>query len=94
MTAPEHNFPTIRDARDRLAELTEQGLGDLPIQILVVPDSTMQAVARATGGPDYNGDLPALMIELTGAPPTARLPVSLISTERLTGGGMPARGMQ
>lgn len=90
----ESKFPTIRDVRDRLSELVEQGLGDLPVQFLVASDSTMQAIAIATGGPDYNMHKPALMIELE---PTAdRLPVALISTERLSGGsgGMKTTEMQ
>lgn len=37
--ATEDKFPTIRDVRDRLSELVERGLGDLPAQIVIVPPS-------------------------------------------------------
>lgn len=76
---PENEFPTIRDVRDRLAELVDRGLGDLPVQLVVAPDSTMQAIARAT--PGFDPRKPALLIEFGGD--QGRLPVSLISAERL-----------
>lgn len=84
MAVPENRFPTIRDVRDRLAELVDKGLGDLPVQIVVMPDSTMQAIAKLMGG---HSDKPALMIDLSeGDGP--RLPVTLISTDRFTRSGM------
>lgn len=86
---PESKFPTIRDVRDQLTTLVERGLGQLPAQIVVVPDSTIQAIALQMGADPKEG--PALMIELREGRP----PVSLISTERFTpGGGMKTRSAQ
>jgi hypothetical protein len=85
MRKPESDFPTIRHLRDRLTDLIENGLSDLP---LVVPDSTIQSVARATGGPDYDPDKPTLMIKLEIVD-GSRLPVSLISTNQMRGRGIP-----
>jgi hypothetical protein len=86
---PQNEFPTIRDVRDRLSELVERGLGDLAVQVLVVPDATMQAVARASVPPGYEYDSrkPALMIELEGD--GARMPVFLMSTDRMGDGSGP-----
>lgn len=78
--ASEDKFPTIRDMRDQLATLVERGFGDLPCQVLVVPDSTLQAIAKASGNPP---DCGALMIEFNAK--NGRLPVSLISADRLQG---------
>lgn len=91
MPKTENEFPTIRDLNNRLSSLVSDGLGDLPVQVLVVPDSTLQAIARVTGGA-REGDKPALMIELHGA--DGRLPVSLISTDRMQRGGMPSNVVQ
>jgi hypothetical protein len=85
MARPESDFPTIRDLRDRLSELVESGLGDHPVQIVVVPDSTIQAIALTAEGAGYDGKRPVLMIELPNGP--ARMPVSFISTAHLSGGG-------
>ncbi|WP_448208177.1 hypothetical protein [Azospirillum sp. sgz302134] len=84
----EHKFPTIKDAADVLAELVLRGLGDLPMQLVVVPDSTIQALARAGGD---SGERPAIMVEFGGA--EGRLPVGLICPERMRGGAgsMPSR---
>lgn len=91
MAKRENEFPTIRNARAALAKLIEDGLGDLPVQLLVVPDSTLQAIAGAMG---YRGSH-ALMIDLISQPPTSRLPFALISTERLgAGNGMPSKNVQ
>lgn len=50
MTArPESEFPTIEDARDVLQQLVDKGFGKLPVQVLVVPTSTMIALARDAG---------------------------------------------
>lgn len=87
MSEPENRFPTIADYAERLAELVTRGLGDLPAQILVVPDSTMQAIARDTDG--FDGKKPALLIELTGKDDSSRIPVCLISADRYSGHGMP-----
>ena len=84
---PESDFPTIRDLRDRLSGLIERGLGDLPVQIVIAPDSTMQALARSLGGDKYDREKPALMIELTDDE-TGRLPVSFVSTDRMSGRGI------
>lgn len=77
---PESEFPTILDLRDGLSRLIEAGLGDLPVQVLVVPDSTMQAIARDGG---HTGSRPALMIELDAVEGSARLPATIMSTDRL-----------
>lgn len=58
--ANEDKFPTIREYRDWLTSLVDQGLGDLPTQVLVAPGSTVQAVARILGDV---GEKPALMVE-------------------------------
>lgn len=89
----ESSFPTLRDFRDRLSELVDEGLGDLPAQILVLPDSTIQAIARHVGASGEANLRPALMIELDGGT-SGRLPVSVISTDRMNGGGMPSRKAQ
>lgn len=89
MSKPESEFPTIRAMQQALARLVDKGLGDLPIQILVAPDSTLQAIAqtiRPAGGP------PALMIDLESDTPG--LPVSIISTDRMGGAGMPSTRQQ
>lgn len=78
----EKDFSTIVEMRDALTALVERGLGELPIQILVVPDSTIQALARILE-PAYQGK-PALMIELTTSI-DGRLPVCVISADRLGG---------
>lgn len=85
---PECNFPTIADLADRMADLVAQGLGAFPVQIVVVPDSTLQAIAKMNG---YAGTKPALMAEMVTEPATPRLPVCVISADRLSGnGGMPS----
>ena len=88
---PESEYPTIRDAYAALAKLIEDGLGDLPVQLLVAPDSTLQAIAGATG---YRGK-PVMMIDLISEPATTRMPFAVISTERLGGrSGMPSKNIQ
>ena len=82
MSAREHTFPTIRDLRDRMNDLVEQGLGELPVQILVVPDSTLQAIARNAGQKD--DAKPALMIDLFDDDGNA---VTLAAVERWGNGG-------
>lgn len=83
---PENEFPTIRDLRDALNRLVDGGLGDLPVQVLIAPDSTMQAIARVAGGAAYDSNKPAIMIELDGPDGSSRLPPSIVSTERMSGG--------
>lgn len=74
----ESEFPTIADLHLRLGDLISQGLGELPVQILVVPDSTLQAIARNSGQRD--DAKPALMIDLVSEDGHS---VTLASTERL-----------
>lgn len=83
--ATENNFPTIKDYRDLLSDVIDKGFGDLPVQILVVPDSTLQALARHRG--ERDSDKPAIMMQWLIDP--ARLPVSFISAGRLKDCGMP-----
>src|SRR6476619_4114643 len=81
MTAkPECNFPTIADLRDGLTRLVNGGLGDLPVQVLVVPASTMQAIALSAG---HVSEHPALMIELDPAEGSGRLPAQVLSADHL-----------
>lgn len=81
MSHPESTFPTLQDLRDGLSRLVEQGLGALPVQVLVVPDSTIQAIARVSA-PEHDHDArPALMVELDGGH-ESRIPVTILSTDR------------
>lgn len=82
MTKPESEFPTVNDLASAIADLIERGLGDLAVQIVVAPDSTMQSLARSLD-PNYGG-APAMMIDLTMGI-EGRLPIAFISTERLGG---------
>ncbi len=84
--ATEEKFPTIRDFRDLLNDLVGKGFGHHPAQILVVPDSTLQALARHGGQSD--GGKPALMMEWQIG--NNRMPVSFTSTDRMQGRGMPS----
>lgn len=84
----EHEFPRLRDALAVLSELVEAGLGDLPMQIIVAPDSTVQALARHSGAKD--DDKPALLIEFEVGDGRR---VSIISTERL-GNPLPRAAIQ
>lgn len=59
---PESQFPTIADARDVLQRLVDKGLGELPVQVLVVPASTLALLAKDAG---HTGSKPALMIEMS-----------------------------
>jgi hypothetical protein len=93
MAKPENEFPTIRDLRDRLSELVDRGLGDHPVQVVVVPDSTMQAIARDAGFVDDRGR-PVLMAELAGPNDGTRIPVTILSTDRWTGHEMPTANSQ
>lgn len=56
----EDKYPTIREYADWLALLVDQGLGELPVQVLVAPGLTVQAVARILNG--ETGE-PALMVQ-------------------------------
>lgn len=75
--------PTIRDLRDAMSEMVDGGFGDLPVQIVIVPDSTLQAIGKTR-----EREKPALMIDLVVAD-SPRLPVSLISM-RAVGGRLDA----
>ncbi len=90
--AHENEFPTIRDLRDKLSELVDQGLGDQPAQIVIVPDSTIQAIASVVAPPGYVHDKPALMVEFEGV--DGRLPVLIYSTDRAQGREMKSRADQ
>lgn len=85
-TKPESDFPTIADLYNGLRPLVEAGLGDLPVQVLIVPDSTMQAIARDAG---YHGVKPVLMAELNHEEGSGRIPVTVLSTDRMTRGAVP-----
>lgn len=74
----EDTFPTISDLCAGLKRLVDGGLGDLPVQVLVVPDSTLQAIGRATDG--FDPSKPALMIEFDGV--DGRIGPTVLSTER------------
>jgi len=74
----ENTFPTIADLHRQLTELIAAGFGALPVQILVAPDSTIQALARHAGAAD--DAKPAIMLSYGG---DLRLPVSIISADRL-----------
>lgn len=76
---PENEFPTIKDLRDCLNVLVDQGLGELPIQIVVMPDSTIQALAKTQ---KFDGK-PATMLEYSRD--GRDLGVMFISTDRLAG---------
>ncbi len=78
---PESEFPTVRDLAEAVKSLIELGLGEHPVQLVVIPDSTLQSIVISALPhlPDDQreklGDNPALMIERDG--------VSFISTKAL-----------
>ena len=87
---PENEFPTIQQLHDRLSDLIDKGFGELPVQIVVVPDSTLHALANGLG---YSTDeRPALMIDLGSN--DHHMPVGLISMGYLERGRMPSRKLQ
>ena len=90
MPRPESEFPTIADLQSRLDELVQGGLGDLPVQLLVVPDSTLQAIARSAAA-DAEAKH-ALMIDLGGS--GGRMAVTMTSVDGLQGSGMPSTRTQ
>lgn len=77
----ENKFPTISDLCTGLQRLVDGGLGNLPVQVLIVPDSTMQAIGRVT--PGFNPDKPALLIEFEGV--DGRIGPTVLSTDRWEG---------
>lgn len=90
MSRPENEFPTIQDVHAVLADLIDRGLGGLPVQVLVCPDSTMQALARDAGAKD--DAKPALLIEFDGK--EGRHPVTVLSTARLGKSAGPRQAVQ
>lgn len=81
MSKTEDQFPTISDLQSVLADFVANGYGELPVQVLVVPNLTLQTMAHANGA--ALGANPALMIEITVD--QARHPVSILSTAYLDG---------
>ena len=80
-------LPTVRDLCNGLSRLVEEGLGDLPVQIIVVPDSTLQALARVTGAPAFNPDtVKAKMVEFDGV--DGRLPMMMLTADYLKDHGV------
>ena len=93
MSRPESDFPTIEDLHDGLSRLIAGGLGGLAVQVLVVPDSTMQAITRVFAEGNAPDKRPALMVEMDGV--NGRIPVIILSADRWSGGGgMPTRVTQ
>jgi hypothetical protein len=82
-------LPTIADLHRQLAELVAGGFGDLPVQVVVVPDSTIQALARHAGATD--DAKPAIMLEYSGG---ARPAVLIISADRLGQAPSPRTSVQ
>lgn len=88
MSLPENKFPTIQDLRDGLTRLVDAGIGGLAVQVLIVPDSTIQAIARVSAPEHDHAGKPALMVELDGTTED-RLPVTILTTDRWSrDGGM------
>lgn len=75
---PENNFPIISDLCEGLRRLVDGGLGNLPVQVLVVPDSTMQAIGRVT--PGFDPAKPVMMVEFDGV--DGRIGPAVLSTDR------------
>ncbi|MEM1050415.1 MAG: hypothetical protein AAGL24_29965 [Pseudomonadota bacterium] len=74
----ENEMATIADLRDRLSNLVDDGLGDLPVMLIVAPDSTLQALARRLNG---EPDDPAIMIEFDGF--AGRQPITIMAVDRM-----------
>jgi len=92
MSRPENEFPTIDDTRTILDDLAKDGFGGLPVQIIMVPSSTMQALARhysPEGGVD--GKV-AAMIEMTPDENGGRIPVCIVNADGFM--GTPPMGVQ
>mgnify|MGYP000309539715 CR=1 FL=1 len=66
-------LPTINDAHQAMEMIIDAGLADQPVQLMVVPDETLQALARWIG--QQATDKPALMVDVGK--------LGFISTERL-----------
>ena len=61
MAKPESDFPTIEDARAVFQSLADEGFGELPVQVVIVPASTLAVLARNAG---HTATEPARMIEI------------------------------
>lgn len=83
MAKSENEFSTISDASKALRQLIDEGFGDLPMQLIVAPDSTMQAIGRHADG--SVGKNPVLMLQFDGI--NGRVSVTIMSTERLSSSG-------
>lgn len=59
---------TINDIADAMCHLVEKGLGHLPINGLVVPDATLQAIARNVMEGDYEEPQDMVVMVSTKAP--------------------------
>lgn len=79
MAKSESEFPTITDARDALQSLVDKGFGELPVQMVIVPASTLFLLAKDAG---HVGSKPALMLEMT-ASAGAELGLLIASVETL-----------
>lgn len=91
--ATEDKFPTLRDLRDGLTRLIDEGLGELAAQIIIVPDSTLQAVAKVTGAPGFNPTTDkAKLIEFDGV--AGRMPMMMLTVDYVSGKDMPSRTAQ
>lgn len=80
MAKPESEFPTIEDGRDVLQKLVDKGFGKLPMQVVIVPASTLAALAKDAG---HAASKPAVMIEMT-ARDGADMGVLITSVETLS----------
>ncbi len=79
MARPESEFPTIEDAQTVLQALVDKGFGQLPVQMVIVPPSTLAILAKDAG---HKGSKPAVMLELT-ARDGAEIGVLIASVETL-----------
>lgn len=86
-------LPTVRDLCAGLSRLVEGGLGDLPVQIIIVPDSTLQAIARVTPAPGYDPSTDAAkLVEFDGV--DGRLPMMMLTADYLKSNHMQTRNTQ
>ena len=70
-------LPTITDLRDRLTDLIDSGFGECAVEVLLVPDTTIQTIAEGRRLPDQKD--PPLAIELAGV--ADRFPVVICSSQ-------------
>lgn len=69
---------TIRELRDRLSDLIDHGLGDHPIDLLVVPEATLEALVAMGGQTLGDGPKPVVVELFSG---DDRGPVIVISPQ-------------